>query len=96
MDQINNLYNDGIAKVNIWTTLERDSSPLVFEDMLINASKVTGPEKAEQLVKEGLLGKDADRISKKSLSHYTTAYRQDIAFRKMKEIIMKYIEIWYT
>jgi len=96
MDQINNLYNDGIAKVNIWTTLERDSSPLVFEDMLINASKVTGPEKAEQLVKEGLLGKDADRISKKCLSHYTTAYRQDIAFRKMKEIIMKYFEIWYT
>ncbi len=96
LKQIKSLFNDGIAKVNIWTTLERDSSPILFEEMVKNASKVIGTDKAKQLVKQGLLGQNVDRASKNSLSHYTTAYRQDIVFGKMKEIILGYLLMWYT
>ena len=95
-EQVEDLFNDGIAKVNIWTTLERDSSPLLFEDMVLNASKVIGSEKVDQLVKLGLIGHNVDKTSKKSLSHYTTVYRQDIVFNRMKQIVLGYLQLWYT
>ena len=95
-DQIRNLYSDGIAKVNIWTTLERDSTPVLFDEMVRNASKHIGKEKAEGMKKAGLLGPAADSESVSSLSHYTTLYRQDIIFKEMKRIVLKYLTLWYT
>jgi fructose/tagatose bisphosphate aldolase len=95
-DQVRNLFDDGIAKVNIWTILERNSSPVLFEDMLKNASKITGQEKANELFKAGILGEKADRSGKASLSHYTTVYRQDIIFREMKKIVEGYFTLWYV
>lgn len=95
-DQIKNLFNDGIAKVNIWTILERNSSPLLFEDMVRNASKIIGKKNTEALVNEGLLGNNADKESMASLSHYTTVYRQDIIFDKMKKIVLDYLNLWYV
>jgi fructose-bisphosphate aldolase class II len=94
-DQIKNLFDDGIAKVNIWTILERNTSPVLFEDMVRNASKITGREKAEELLQSGLLGEKADRSGKASLSHYTTVYRQDIIFGEMKRIVLDYLNLWY-
>lgn len=95
-EQIKNLFSDGIAKVNIWTILERNTAPVLFEDMVQNASKVTGREKAEKLFVEGLLGPASERNSKASLSHYTTVYRQDIIFSEMKKIVTAYLEMWYV
>ena len=95
-DQIGNLYDDGIAKVNIWTILERDSSPVLFEDMVRNASKITGKDKTEAMVRSGLLGSAVNRLSNAALSHYTTLYRQDIVFNEMKKIVLHYLELWYT
>jgi fructose-bisphosphate aldolase class II len=46
LDQVKNLFNDGICKVNIWTMLERDSTPVLFNDMKKYAAKVAGPEAA--------------------------------------------------
>ncbi len=94
-EQIKNLFSDGIAKVNIWTILERNTAPVLFEDMVQNASKVTGKEKAEKLYADGLLGPASERNSKSSLSHYTTVYRQDIIFSGMKKIVTAYLEMWY-
>ena len=95
-DQVKFLFNDGIAKVNIWTILERNTAPVLFEDMVRNASKITGTDKTEAMVKTGLLGENADRNSKASLSHYTTVYRQDIVFREMKKIVLDYFDLWYV
>jgi fructose/tagatose bisphosphate aldolase len=95
-DQIKNLFEDGIAKVNIWTILERNSSPVLFEDMVRNASRITGKEKAEAMIKAGLLGDKADNTGKASLSHYTTVYRQDIVFNEMKNIVLGYLHLWYV
>ncbi len=94
-DQIKDLFDDGIAKVNIWTTLERDSSPVLFEDMVRNASMVTGTEKTEELIRGGLLGNNVNRHSRASLSHYTTTYRQEIVFNEMKKIVEGYLNLWY-
>jgi fructose/tagatose bisphosphate aldolase len=95
-DQIKNLFDDGIAKVNIWTILERNSSPVLFEDMVRNASKVIGKEKTKALIHSELLGDKVDKTGKASLSHYTTAYRQDIVFNEMKKIVLDYLNLWYV
>jgi fructose/tagatose bisphosphate aldolase len=95
-EQIRYLYDDGIAKVNIWTILERNSAPVLFEDMVRNAAKIAGREKAEKLAAEGLLGIKAALADRASLSHYTTLYRQDIIFGVMKEIVLDYLKLWYV
>lgn len=95
-DQIKNLFDDGIAKVNIWTILERNSSPVLFEDMVRNASKVVGKDMTEKLIKSQYLGSKVDRTNKASLSHYTTLYRQDIVFNEMKNIVLGYLNLWYV
>lgn len=94
-DQVKNLFSDGIAKVNIWTIMERDSSPILFEDMLNNSSKIIGTEKTNALIESGLLGSKVNRDSNASLSHYTTVYRQDIIFNKIKKIVLDYLNLWY-
>lgn len=94
-DQVKNLFTDGIAKVNIWTIMERDSSPVLFEDMVKNASSVIGKEKTETMIKSGLLGENVSRSTKASLSYYTTAYRQDIVYGEMKKIVLEYLKLWY-
>jgi fructose/tagatose bisphosphate aldolase len=95
-DQVRNLFDDGIAKVNIWTILERNTAPVLFEDMVRNASKITGKNKAEEMIKAGILGNKADLTDKPSLSHYTTTYRQGIIFEEMKKIVRDYLELWYV
>jgi len=95
-DQIRNLFADGIAKVNIWTILERNTAPVLFEDMVRNAARITGREIAEKMFGDGLLGPGADRNSTASLSHYTTVYRQDIIFEEMKKIVFSYFDLWYV
>lgn len=94
-DQIKNLFDDGIAKVNIWTILERNSTPVLFEDMVNNASKVIGKNRTEIMIESGLLGSQVNRTGMVSLSHYTTVYRQDIVFNEMKKIVLDYLKLWY-
>jgi len=94
-DQIRNLFDDGIAKVNIWTILERNTAPLLFEDMVKNAARITGKKKTQKLIDDGLLGEKVERSANASLSHYTTVYRQDIIFSEMKKIVLDYLNLWY-
>jgi fructose-bisphosphate aldolase class II len=93
--QITNLFDDGIRKVNVWTTLERDSSPTLFQEMLGNAAKIVGSERTNKLLSTELLGKKADCNSSPSVNYYTTTYRQEIIFRRMKEIVTGYLRTWY-
>ena len=95
-DQVRNLFNDGIAKVNIWTILERNTAPVLFEDMVRNAAMITGSLMTEQMISNGLLGEKVVRNSKAALSHYTTVYRQDIIFGEMKKIVTDYFDLWYV
>jgi fructose/tagatose bisphosphate aldolase len=95
LDQLKTLFDDGIAKVNIWTALERDSTPVLFSEMVRNASKIIGKDAVDQMIESKLIGNGVDLTGKSSLSHYTTVYRQDIVFRKMKQIVMDYLQLWY-
>lgn len=94
--KLKNLFADGICKVNIWTTLERDSSPILFQEMLKNAIKIIGPEKARELISKDLLGEKVDLNGGISITHFTTTYRQQIIFQQMIEIINKYLKTWYV
>lgn len=95
-DHLANLYEDGICKVNLWTALERDSSGILFKEMVKNSSRVIGPEKTEKLIADQLLGKNVDQQGAQSIAYFTTLYRQEIIFEKMKEIISDYLTLWYT
>jgi fructose/tagatose bisphosphate aldolase len=95
-DQIGDLYKDGVCKVNIWTALERDSSPALLTDMIIHADKVAGSAIASRLVEQGYLGPSAGTTAKASLDYCTTSYRQGIVFEEMKRIVNSYLELWYV
>jgi hypothetical protein len=93
--QVARLFDDGICKVNIWTLLERDSTPLLFEDMLRNAAKVAGEEAVTRWHTEGLLGPRAELKGRAALSHFPTCYRQQIIFEAMQRLVRGYLALWY-
>ena len=95
MDELGQLFADGIRKVNIWTALERDSSAPLFQNMIENASKIIGRDKAEKWVAEQLLGDNAGRRDDPSVHYYTTTYRQNIVFQNMKKKIINYLNTFY-
>jgi fructose/tagatose bisphosphate aldolase len=94
-DQIAHLIEDGVCKVNLWTALERDSSPALFKDMIENASKVAGKATVEKLKNAELLGEKCVADEKASLGFFTTEYRQNIIFIEMKKIVDQYLKLWY-
>ena len=94
-EQIKDLIDDGICKVNIWTALERDSSPVLLESMVANASKVASGKIAAQLKEKGLLGIKSVTDGSASIDYFTTAYRQNIVFNEMKKMIRQYFALWY-
>ena len=94
-DQVANLYSDGVCKVNIWTALERDASPVLFEDLIKHASQAAGSAAVERLIAEGWLGQRCRSGEPMSLSHFTTSYRQGIVFDEMKKIVLSYLKLWY-
>ena len=94
-DQISHLFDDGICKVNIWTALERDSSPVLFKRMLENASKIVGPEKAREMQEKGFIGKNIDVESSHSIKYFTSKFRREVVFKQMQEIVLKYLNLLY-
>ena len=94
-EQVRNLYKDGICKVNIWTALERDSSPVLFEKMITSACKTAGPKMVEKLISEGYLTNKCFTGENISISNFTTVYRQNIIFNEMKNIVAAYLDMWY-
>jgi fructose-bisphosphate aldolase class II len=94
-DQLPHLFADGIAKVNLWTALERDSSVCLLREMVLHAAKVGGPTVASGMVEAGLLGPNADTRSPAAISHFTTAWRQQLVFEEMKRLVKGYLEAWY-
>ncbi|NLF67742.1 MAG: class II fructose-bisphosphate aldolase [Candidatus Anammoximicrobium sp.] len=94
-EQIGKLFDDGICKANVWTALERDSSPVLLAEMVRNAVQVAGAEAVGRLQEEGLLGPGVPASGRAALSHFTTCYRQDIVFQVMKEIVVNFLAMWY-
>jgi len=93
--RIADLFADGICKVNIWTALERDASPILLRDMIEHAVEVAGSSAAATMESEGLLG-SACRVEGKSyIDYFTTVYRQTIVFQAMTEIVGSYLKLWY-
>jgi fructose/tagatose bisphosphate aldolase len=94
-EHLRSLYQDGVCKVNVWTTLERDSSPRLLAEMVRHAARIAGPRAAQQLAAEGLLGPSADLTSRAEMAYFATCHRQDIVFSSMKQIVFHYLNLWY-
>ena len=94
-EELPHLFADGIAKVNLWTALERDASGPLLREMALHAAKVSGAASALQMAEAGLLGRNADIQSPARISHFTTAWRQQVVFEKMKQIVKQYLGAWY-
>lgn len=92
--QLANLYADGVCKVNIWTTLERDASPVLLRAMLEHADSVAGPQ-AARLSDAGLLGPAAPTSSPAAIGYFTTTWRQQVVGQAMQQIIGGYLDLWY-
>jgi fructose-bisphosphate aldolase class II len=94
-DQIAHLIDDGVCKVNLWTALERDSSPALLREMAANAAKVAGAAVAEELREAGFLGPASDLESRASIDFFTTTWRQGLVHREMTRIVSGYLDLWY-
>ena len=94
-DQIRRLFADGICKVNLWTALERDSSPGLMEWTVKNAAKIAGPAMEQKLIDEGYLAENSKTGDDPSLQYFTTTARQAIVFEEMKKIVRGYLDLWY-
>jgi len=94
-EQVKKLFDDGICKVNIWTALERDATPVLFEDMVRNASKIADADTIKLLIAEGFLTERCLTGEKPSIQMFTTVYRQDLIFAEMKKMVMEYLQMWY-
>ena len=95
-EQIKSLYSDGICKVNIWTALERDSSPVLFEELVKNAEKVAGQKAVDELIEQGYLTEKCRKNDKINIGFFTEKYRNSITFAKMKESVTAYLKLWYV
>ncbi len=94
-ENLHRLFDDGICKVNIWTSLERDSAPYLFQNIINNASKVVGHKKVKELIHSKTLGAKVDASSDPSIDFFTSSYRQKIIYNQMKEIVINYLKLWY-
>ena len=94
-DQVTRLYRDGICKVNVWTALERDATPFLFDDMVRHAREVANKATVERLVADGLLTEKANVEQPVNIAHFTTVYRQTIIFEQMKKAVRDYLDMWY-
>ncbi|MBQ9359165.1 MAG: class II fructose-bisphosphate aldolase [Abditibacteriota bacterium] len=94
-DQISDLFRDGICKVNVWTALERDSSPDVFEALVVNAVKAAGRDKVRELIDAGwLTEKCLDTGSRIDIGCFTMAFRSAVMARRIREMVTAYYEMW--
>lgn len=93
--QLASLFDDGVCKVNIWTTLERDTSPLLLRAMVEHAGAVAGGT-AVQLAAEGLLGPKAPVSGRADIAYFTSAWRNQVVLAGMQRIVASYLDLWYT
>ncbi len=94
-EQVRHLFADGVVKCNVWTALERDSSPALVEELVRHAGKAVGATEARRLRTAGLLGPACQVDERAALSHCTTAARQQLIFARMRAIANGYLELWY-
>ncbi len=72
------LRTDGIAKVNIWTVLETQTSQDMLVKLIEQAPDILPPQKIDELNARGLLGPNAADVNKHpKLEYLTELYRRN-------------------
>ncbi|NLO34983.1 MAG: class II fructose-bisphosphate aldolase [Clostridiaceae bacterium] len=93
--QIAGLADDGVCKVNLWTALERDASPVLFRELVAHADQAAGSQAVAELKAAGLLGPACREDRGLSIDFFTTVYRQTVVFQAMRRIVGGYLAQWY-
>jgi fructose-bisphosphate aldolase class II len=70
-DQLQGLFADGVRRVNLWTALERDSTPALLAAMQAHADKLAGPgaklEYCTTTWRQGIVFEEMKRIVRRYL-----------------------------
>lgn len=95
-EDLSELANDGICKVNIWTILETDTTKAMMQTLLKNIGSVLSKSAVDELVKEGWLGNTATSHAQKNSPHLdflTELYRRgEIKIPVISGLVEKYFE----
>ncbi len=92
---LHSLAADGICKANVWTALERDSAPVLLEQMVCQAAKIAGQAHVQRLQAESLLGPGVASDSKPKMEFFPTSWRQNVIFQEMQRIASVYLRAWF-
>jgi fructose/tagatose bisphosphate aldolase len=72
-DRLGNLFADGVRRVNLWTALERDSTPVLLRAMQSQVEKLAGPRASLDYYtttwRQGIVFEEMKRIVGKYLDH---------------------------
>ncbi len=95
-DDLCNLAEDGIAKVNIWTVLETKTAASLAKAMFENTGRILPDQAAEDLYANGFLGekglKDA-REYKQELRYLTELWRRnDVKVPTVQKLVKGFME----
>jgi fructose/tagatose bisphosphate aldolase len=90
------LFADGVRKVNLWTALERESTSILFQDMLSHVTSMAGPDRVKKWINDKLLGEGIETNGVLSAEYFTTTYRQQIVYKAMQQIVKEYLNLWYV
>jgi fructose-bisphosphate aldolase class II len=97
LDEIKNLPEDGIVKVNIWTILEVLPGKMLAREIIKNLHNILDNKDIEELVKDGILQEEiSKKAAKPSLDFLTEQYRRDkVLIPGIIELIKKYYSYLY-
>ncbi|MFH0758466.1 MAG: class II fructose-bisphosphate aldolase [Bacteroidota bacterium] len=96
-DELKNLRNDGIIKVNLWGNLESKPGKSLAETIIRNLHHILPEEMVVQLIKEGYLNeKMKSKSYKPSIAYLTEKYRRDeVYLPEAVSIIRKFYSVLY-
>jgi fructose/tagatose bisphosphate aldolase len=96
-DELKNLRNDGITKVNLWGNLESKPGKSMAEAIIRNLHHILSEETVMALIEEGYLNdRMRDRTYKPSIAYLTEKYRRDEIYLPVAEAtIMKFYSVLY-
>ncbi len=94
-EQLVSLFDDGVAKVNIWTILERHSSAVLLEAMVREATSVAGASVVDNLIASELLGPAARVEGGASIARFTTQWRNEVVHADMAASVKGYLDLFY-
>jgi len=95
-EDVKGVGEDGIIKLNIWTTFERTAGQLIAKDTIENLRGILTQADIDALVEQGKLGEafKGGPLAKPSLKYLTDVHRRNqVFFPTVKEMMKEYMRL---